>query len=150
MLELGDQMGVVPELEFWGPSKTLGRLGQAMFAAMETGHPKACILADVYHLYKGGSSIDALRLASGASIVTLHMNDYPADPPVAKINDSFRVFPGDGIAPLSRILRTLHDNDAQTVLSLELFNKDYWRQDALKVAQTGLEKMKIAVEKALV
>ena len=66
-----------------------------------------------------------------------------------EIKDSFRIFPGDGIAPISKILRTLHDNGAHTTLSLELFNEDYWRQDALKVAQTGLEKMKAAVERAL-
>lgn len=149
LLELGDRMGVVPELEFWGPSLNLKQLGEAMFVAMESGHPKACILADVYHLYKGGSSLETLRLASGPAIVTLHMNDYPAEPARDQIDDSFRVYPGDGIAPLSRILRTLHDNGAHTVLSLELFNRDYWRQDALKVAQTGLEKMKAAVEKAL-
>lgn len=149
MLELGDKTGVVPELEFWGPSPHLHSLSQAMYVAMESGHSKACILADVYHLYKGGSSIDTLHLANGASIVTLHMNDYPADPPIDKINDSFRVFPGDGIAPLSKILRTLRDSGARTTLSLELFNQDYWRQDALKVAQAGLEKMKTAVEKAL-
>jgi sugar phosphate isomerase/epimerase len=67
LLELGDQMGVVPELEFWGPSKALSRLSQAAFIAVEAGHAKACILADVYHLYKGGSSIDGLRLLNGAA-----------------------------------------------------------------------------------
>ncbi len=45
LLELGDQMGVTPELEFWGHSKTLHKLSQAMFVAMETGHAKACLLA---------------------------------------------------------------------------------------------------------
>lgn len=142
-------MGVVPELEFWGPSFNLHHLGDAMFVAMETRHPKACVLADVYHLYKGSSSIETLHMASGSAICTLHMNDYPADPPIDKIDDSFRVYPGDGIAPLSKILRTLHDNGGHTVLSLELFNREYWRQDALKVCQTGLEKMKAAVAKAL-
>jgi hypothetical protein len=28
------------------------------------------------------------------------------------------------------------------VLSLELFNETYWKQDALQVANTGLQKMK--------
>lgn len=149
LLDLGDQMGVTPELEIWGHSKNLQQLSDAMWVACEAGHPKACILADVYHLYKGGSNIDALRLLSGPALATLHMNDYPAEPGVEKIDDGFRVFPGDGIAPLSKILRTLHDNGGNTVLSLELFNRDYWKQDALKVAQTGLEKMKAAVEKAL-
>lgn len=149
LLEVGDQAGVVPELEVWGFSENIKRLSEAAYVAVEAGHPKACILADVYHLYKGGSNIEGLRLISGATLVALHMNDYPADPPVDKIDDSFRVFPGDGIAPITRILRILHDNGGHTVLSLELFNREYWRQDALQVARTGLEKMKALVEKAL-
>lgn len=149
LLELGDQMGITPELEFWGHSKTLHTLGQAMYVAVETNHPEACILADVYHMYKGGTAMETLPLTGGPAIVTLHMNDYPADPPREKIDDSFRVFPGDGIAPIPTILRTLHDSGAHTLLSLELFNRDYWRQDSLKVAQMGLEKMKEQVQKAL-
>ena len=34
-------------------------------------------------------------------------------------------------------------------LSLELFNPEYWQQDALVVARTGLEKMKAVVAAAL-
>ena len=33
-------------------------------------------------------------------------------------------------------------------LSLELFNREYWKLDALTVARTGLEKMKAAVGSA--
>jgi hypothetical protein len=31
---------------------------------------------------------------------------------------------------------------------LELFNRDYWKQDALEVAKTGLSKMKACVAAA--
>jgi hypothetical protein len=34
-------------------------------------------------------------------------------------------------------------------LSLEVFNREYWKQDALAVAKTGLAKMKAAVDRAL-
>ena len=34
---------------------------------------------------------------------------------------------------------------ATPVLSLELFNREYWKQDANDVAKVGLEKMKAAV-----
>ncbi len=82
--------------------------------------------------------METFGLASGPAIVTLHMNDYPAVPAIDKIDDSFRVFPGDGIAPITKILRTLHDNGSHTLLSLELFNRDYWRQAVRsKVAQMG-------------
>ena len=148
LLELGDQMGVVPEVEFWGPSRTLGRLGEAALVAIESGHPKACILADVYHLYKGGSQLSGLQLLSGTALPVIHMNDYPADPPRTSITDAHRVYPGDGVAPLKAILRDLQKIGFRGVLSLELFNRDYWKQDALTVAKTGIEKMRQVVHAA--
>jgi hypothetical protein len=36
--------------------------------------------------------------------------------------------------------------NARGILSLEVFNKAYWKQDALVVAKTGLAKMKQVVE----
>jgi 2-keto-myo-inositol isomerase len=149
LLDLGDKMGVVPQLEFWGPSANLSRLSQAVFVALESGHPKACVLADVFHLYRGGSDFNGLRLLSSNAIQVFHMNDYPAEPPRDKINDSFRVFPGDGIAPMTQILKDLQATGGTKVLSLELFSRKYWEQDALEVAKAGLEKMKTAVQKAI-
>ena len=149
LLEIGDQLGIVPQLEIWGSSRNLHRLGQAMFVAVESGHPKACLLPDVYHIYKGGSDFNGLKLLSAQSIHVFHLNDYPAEPPRDKITDRDRVYPGDGIAPLTQILRDLHANGSGAVLSLELFNPTYWQQDALEVAKTGLSKMKAAANKAL-
>ena len=149
LLEAGDQIGVVPQLELWGFSKNLGRLGECAGLAIETGHPKACVVADIYHLYKGGSDVAGLRLLNPHAIHVLHMNDYPADPPRERIDDSYRLYPGDGVAPVTEILRTLHDNGGRTVLSLELFHRKYWEMDALEVARAGLEKMKSAVGQAL-
>ena len=149
LLELGREMGVVPQAEVWGFSKSLSRLGETIFVAVESGHPDACLLPDVYHIYKGGSDFTGLKLLGPQAIHVFHMNDYPADPPRATINDSHRVYPGDGVAPLGKILRTLQDNGCRCVLSLELFNRDYWKQDAQTVAKTGLEKMQASVHKAL-
>lgn len=146
LLEAGDRIGIVPELELWGFSKNLNRLGECVCVAMETGHPKACVLADVFHLHKGGSDFHGLRLLGPQAVQVLHMNDFPSDPPADKIDDSYRVYPGDGVAPLPDILRTLHDTGGQKVLSLELFNRTYWAQDPLTVAKTGLAKMKALAE----
>ena len=148
LLELGDQMGVVPELEFWGHSKNLHLLSEAAFVALETRHPKACILADLFHLHKGGSGFEGLRLMSGVALPVIHMNDYPAEPLPEEIDDSFRVFPGDGVAPLTAILHALQASGGHTVLSLELFNHEYWKRDPVTVARTGFEKMQAAIAKA--
>ena len=149
LLEAGDQIGVVPQLELWGFSKNFFRLGQCVCTAIETGHPKACVLVDIFHLYKGGSDFHGLKLLASNTVQVLHMNDYPADPPRDKINDSFRISPGDGSGPITEILRWLHATGGQKVLSLELFNHKLDEQDPLDVARTGLEKMKSAARKAL-
>jgi sugar phosphate isomerase/epimerase len=116
---------------------------------IESGHPKACLLPDVYHIYKGGSDFNGLKMLSGKAIQVFHLNDYPADPPRETIRDSDRVMPGDGVAPLTRILRDVHANTSGVVLSLELFSQVYWEQDPLTVARTGLAKMKSAVDTAM-
>lgn len=149
LLELGDRIGIVPQVELWGFSKSLSRLGELLFVATEAGHPQACVLPDVYHIYKGGSDFAGLGMISGNKMHVFHMNDYPADPPRDKINDAGRVYPGDGTAPLTQILRDLHATGFRGALSLELFNPEYWKQDALQVAQTGLDKMRAAVSSAL-
>ncbi len=148
LLEAGQQIGVMPQLELWGFSKNLNRLGECVCVAMETGHRNACVLADVFHLYKGGSDFHGMRLLGAEAIQVLHMNDFPNDPPREKIDDSYRVYPGDGTAPLADILRALHSTGGQKVLSLELFNRKYWSEDPLAVARTGLAKMKAVVESA--
>jgi 2-keto-myo-inositol isomerase len=149
LLELGRQMGVVPQLEIWGSAQTLGTVGEAALVACQADHPDACLLLDAFHMYKGGSGFECLKLLNGAAMHTFHINDYPDDPPREEINDSHRVYPGDGVCPLPPILRTLDATGFRGMLSLELFNRDYWQQDALSVAKTGLEKTRAVVRQAI-
>ncbi len=149
LLELGDQFGVVPQLEMWGSSKVLSRLSEGLYVAAESGHPKACLLPDVFHIYKSGGNFDALRLVAGRAVHVFHLNDYPDQPPRETIRDTSRVLPGDGVAPLDKVFSILKQNGFCGVLSLELFNPNYWKQDPLVVARTGLQKMKDAVARAV-
>lgn len=146
LLEIGAQIGVVPQLELWGFSRCLGRLGEVALVAIEANHPQAAILTDVYHLYKGGSGIHGMRLLSAGALQIVHMNDYPAQPPRETITDAHRVYPGDGVAPLRELLRELRRLGFRGALSLELFNRAYWGQDAFTVIRTGLDKMRAAVQ----
>ena len=148
LCELGREIGVVPMVEVWGFSANLNRLGEAALIAIESGHPDACILSDVYHLYKGGSPVDGLLLLSGNRLPVFHVNDYPELSPEL-ITDADRVYPGDGVAPLRRILRNLDYAGFRGYLSLELFNESYYQNDPLIVAKTGLEKLKRVVEESL-
>lgn len=145
VLELGREMGVIPQIEFWGASANLSRLDQCLYVAARAGHPDACILADAFHMYRGGSPFSGLRLVGREVSHCFHINDYPADPPRETIKDGDRIWPGDGIAPLREILQTFLDNRASVWLSVELFNTTYWQQPAPETARTGLAKMKAVV-----
>lgn len=149
LLELGDREGVVPQLELWGFAPMLNKLSDVTFVAVEAGHARSSILLDSYHLYKGGSDFEGVRIVAGGAMHVFHINDYPADPPRAEITDAHRVFPGDGVAPLGALFRSLRDTGFRGMLSLEVFNREYWNQDALYVARSGFEKTREAVLKAL-
>ena len=144
LLELGKTMGVTPIVELWGFSKNVSRLGEAVLIATECGIAGGGVLPDVYHLYKGGSDFAGLKLLAGHAVGIFHVNDYPKIERM-KIVDADRVYPGDGIAPLKEILATLKQIGFNDFLSLELFNRDYWKQDPLVVAKTGLDKLKAVV-----
>ncbi len=148
LLEVGAQCEVTPQVELWGFSSNLSTLAEVLYVAAAANHPDACVLLDVYHMYKGGNDFSNMGLVPGSKLHCLHMNDYPANPPRAEIADKDRVYPGDGVAPIKQILRSLVAGGFSGTLSLELFNREYWQQPPLQVAQTGLEKMK-AVSSAL-
>lgn len=143
ILELGDKTGVVPHLELWGFSANMNRLSDVLYVATESGHPKAKVLLDNYHLYKGGSSPDSVHMVGQEAIEIFHMNDYP-NIARADIKDEDRTMPGDGISPVKSILKSLKDPARPLILSVEIFSKKYYSLDALEVARTALKKtMKI-------
>ena len=141
LLALGRETGVMPQLEIWGAS-VFFHIGQAMMAIAVANDPDVRILPDVYHLYRGDSGFENLKMVDGKMIEVFHMNDYPGDIAREKMEDKDRIYPGDGIAPLKQIIADLKAMDGEKFLSLELFNRDYWKQDPLTVAKTGLEKMR--------
>lgn len=141
LIDLGRKTSVMPQLEFWGAYAPFHHLGQCLAVATAANDPDARILPDVYHLFRGDSGFDGLKLVNGQAIEVFHLNDFTTKPRLEQ-NDSDRVYPGDGIAPLEEIASTLKSMGGKKILSLELFNETYWAQDAFEVAQTGLKKMK--------
>lgn len=145
LLDLGRKTGVMPQLEFWGAFPYFHHLGQVLMVAAVANDKDARILPDIYHLFRGGSGYDGLKMVQGHVIEVFHMNDFVTHIPRAEQQDKDRVYPGDGAAPMKEILADLKMMGGKKVLSLELFNPDYWKQDALEVAKTGLEKMRALV-----
>lgn len=143
LLALGRETGVTPQLEFWGAS-VFHHMGQALMAVAVANDPGARILPDVYHLFRGNSGFESLKMIDGKLIDVIHMNDYPSTIPREQMEDKDRVYPGDGVAPMKQIMGDLKKLEGQKILSLELFNREYWKLDPLAVAKTGIEKMRKA------
>lgn len=142
ILELGEQTGVTPQLELWGFAKNLSKLSEVLYVAVESGRPSARILLDIYHLYRGGSSLETLPLMHPKAVDILHMNDYLASMLATTITDADRILPGDGVAPIRQVLQTLRSPERPLILSVEVFNKEYYAQDASKVATAALTHLK--------
>jgi sugar phosphate isomerase/epimerase len=148
-LELGEKMGVHPLCELWGTHPVLGPLRNGIYVTVAAGRPDASLLLDVFHIYKSGTQFISLRQINGGALHVIHINDYPQAADSSTLNDSNRVYPGDGVAPFPQILRDMRDNGFRGYFSLELFNKDYWAKPAEENLKTGLEKMRAVVKQAL-
>jgi sugar phosphate isomerase/epimerase len=127
LIEFGETLNVCPLLELWG-QHVLHRLSDLVSIAVESQHPKASLLLDFYHLYRGGNSFDSLSILNGKSLPVFHLNDYPGTISRENLKDADRVLPGEGICPLSKVIPLLHRNGFQGTFSLELFNPLYWEK----------------------
>ncbi len=127
------------------PVKTLG---QAAGIALDANHPNAMIIPDVYHMYISEGGFEALKLLKGNMIAIFQFNDAPATPAIPQLGDEHRVYPGDGILPLTPIFKDLKASGYKGCISLEMYNPEYWKQDLQQVAITGLRKTLEVLQKA--
>lgn len=148
IIEIGlKEYNILPALVFvkFFPLKTLG---QAVGIALDANHPKAMVIPDVYHMYISEGGFEGIKLMKGDAFAIFQFNDAPATPALAQLEDKHRVYPGDGILPLTSILKDLKGTGFKGCVSLEMYNPEYWKQDLQNVAETGLRKTLEVIQKA--
>jgi len=142
LLEIGlSEFQINPAVVFVQFLPGAARMGQAAAIAIDANHPRAKIIPDVFHMYITDTGFDGIRHLSGDFFAIFQFNDAPATPAIHQLKDEHRVFPGDGILPLVDILRDLRATGYSGCVSLELYNREYWKRDLLGVAREGREKM---------
>ena len=146
LLHVGREEGVTPTMEFLGFVAGIKSLASAWSVASGTGDPAATVVADVFHLIRGGGSIDDLLMVRGEDLANFHINDVPAVPDPLTQTDADRVMLGEGTADLPRVIANLRTIGYRGPISLELFNPDLWRQDPGEVARRGLERLRALTE----
>lgn len=146
LLALGRGAGITPSMEFLGFADGIKTLDAAWAIASGTGSMNAGVVADVFHMIRGGGSVDDLLSLEGRRLACFHINDLPAAPDPLTQSDADRVMIGDGIADLPRAITNLRSIGYRGPISLELFNRALWEQDPTEVARRGLERIKALVE----
>jgi 2-keto-myo-inositol isomerase len=96
-------------------------------------HPQVKPLLDFYHFWSGLSKFEDLDLIKPGEIGHVHFQDVP-DLPRELLDSATRAVPGDGIAPVGRILRKIADKKYSGTLSVELFLPRFVQGDPYEAA----------------
>lgn len=148
--EAGDvakQFGVVAMLEFMRGSTFIGSLPTALRMTREAAHPYVRPMFDFYHFWAGLSKFEDLQLIRPGEIHHVHFQDAP-DLPRELLDNSTRDIPGDGVSPLTGILRGLKAKGYSGPLSVELFYPRLQQGDPFEVAREIARKAEPVMRKA--
>jgi sugar phosphate isomerase/epimerase len=132
--EIAKPFGVSIMLEFARTSRFVGSLPTALKLVRDANHSNVRVMMDIYHFWGGISKFEDLDLLRDGELHHLHFEDVPADPPREIQGQPHRVFPGEGIAPLRRIVELLKRKKYAGPASLEMFNPAIQSMDPYQVA----------------
>jgi len=132
--EIAKPFGVTLMLEHARTSRFAGSLPTALKLVRETNHPNYRVMMDTYHFWGGISKFEDLDLLRDGELHHLHFEDVPADPPREIQGQPHRKFPGEGIAPLRRIVEVLKAKKYAGAVSFETFNPEVQATDPYQVA----------------
>jgi 2-keto-myo-inositol isomerase len=120
--ELAKGYGVTLMLEFAKTSSLAGTLPSALKIVREADHLNVRVMVDTFHFWAGFSKFEDLELLRDGELAHLHFEDVPSDPPREMLeSQQHRTFPGQGSAPLRRIIELLKRKRYSGPASLEIF-----------------------------
>jgi sugar phosphate isomerase/epimerase len=138
--ERAAQFGVEPWLEFLGFVDKY-KTQNSVLSLARTFRPTMPIVSDTYHLMRGGGSLEGLLELKPSELGIFHINDLPANPPIAIQTDNDRVMLGEGTLDLPNVIQFLKKIGYEGPVSLELFNEKLWANDPASVLKTGFERL---------
>jgi 2-keto-myo-inositol isomerase len=145
--EIAKPFGIVLMLEFSRGSTLIGTLPTALRLTRVASHPNVKPMFDCYHFWAGLSKFEDLELIRPAEIHHVHFQDVP-DLPRELLDNTTREVPGDGVAPLVRILGALKQKAYAGPLSVELFYPRLQSGDPYAVALEIRQKAEPVLRKA--
>jgi 4-hydroxyphenylpyruvate dioxygenase len=152
MRELGDiakQFNMVVMAEATRSSTFIAALPTLLKMTRDAAHPSVAPLLDFYHFWSGPNKLEDLDLIRPNEIGHVHFQDVP-DLPRELLDQTTRVIPGDGVAPLNQMLRKLADKGYAGPLSVELFLPKFQQGDAYEIAREIRQKSEAVMRRARV
>jgi 2-keto-myo-inositol isomerase len=147
LADLAAPFGVSLALEFVGyPNCSVNTFGQAYDIVKTVNRDNVGIVLDCFHFHAMNSRLEDLLNADPDKIFVFHIDDC-LDLPVGALRDHHRVWPGDGVINLDQILAALREIGYKEMVSIELFNPEYWEWEIERTIKTGLEKTQKAIHR---
>ncbi len=147
--EIAREYNLTAMIEFLRTSTHLATLPSALNVIREAAHPNVRPMLDFFHFWSGLSKFDDLDMLEPGELAHAHFQDL-LDGPRELINNNSRLIPGDGIAPVVRILRKLAEKQYNGALSVELFRAEFVRGDPFQVATEIRRKCEAVMREAQV
>ena len=134
--EVGDitrAHGLTAMIEFTRSSTHLATLPSTLRVIREAAHPNVRPMLDFFHFWSGLSKFEDLDLLRPGELAHAHFQDL-LEGPRELIDNNSRLIPGDGVAPVERMLRKLAEKEYSGALSVELFRPEIVNGDPYAVA----------------
>jgi len=145
--EIASQYKLVFMVEALRNSTFISTLSSLLKVTREAGHPNLKPLLDFYHFWSGMSKFEDLESVRPGEIGHVHFQDVP-DLPRELLDSTTRAVPGDGVAPIERMLRTLSAKNYAGTLSVELFLPRFQQGDPFETATEIRRKAETVMRKA--
>lgn len=145
--ETARQFNMTAAVEFVRTSTYMSTLPTALKYTREAAHPNLGPMFDFYHFWSGLNKLEDLEMIRHGEIRHVHFQDVP-DMPRELLDNNTRVIPGDGVSPLTAMLRKLSEKGYAGPLSVELFLPRFREADPYAVAMEIRRKAEAAMRKA--
>jgi 2-keto-myo-inositol isomerase len=134
--------------EFTRGSAFISTLTTMLRVTRAAAHPNVKPLVDCYHFWSGNNKLEDLDLLKPGEVGHVHFQDVP-DIPRELLDNTTRIIPGEGVSPLTAILKKLSDKGGYNgSLSVELFLPKYQQGDPYEVARDIRQKAEAVMRRA--
>ena len=147
--EIAREYDLTAMIEFTRTSTHLATLTSTLKVIREAAHPNVRPMLDFFHFWSGLSKFEDLDLLQLGELAHAHFQDL-LDTPRELIDNDSRLIPGDGIAPVVRILQKLAEKQYAGALSVELFRAEFVTGEPFQVAAEIRQKCETVMRQLLI